>query len=223
MNISDFKLAKFKCAILDLDGTLLNSTGVWEQIDVEFLGKRGIEVPKDFMEAIKTHNFMSGAVYAVERFGLNEKPEDIVKEWYDMAIYEYANCIDIKPYVREYLEFLKSKGVKLVVATSSDRVLYEPCLKRNGIYEWFDDFTQTDEVDRGKGFPDVYIMAAQKAGVDIADCVVFEDIVKAMEGAKQGGFFTVGVADAGSKQDEARIKELCDVYVESYAELISIV
>lgn len=216
MNISDFNLANFKCAILDLDGTLLNSSSVWEQIDVEFLGKRGIEVPQDFMEAIKVHNFLSGARYTVERFGLDEKPEDIVKEWYDMAIYEYTNNIELKPYVVEYLSWLKNKGVKLVVATSSDRVLYEPCLKRNGIYELFDAFTQTDEVERGKGFPDVYIKAAQKAGVAIEQCVVYEDLLKAMEGAKAGGFFTVGVADEGSKKDEEQIRKVCDVYVESY-------
>ncbi|MBQ4283749.1 MAG: HAD family phosphatase [Lachnospira sp.] len=220
MTINDFKLADFKCAILDLDGTLLNSTGVWEQIDIEFLGKRGIEVPKDFMEAIKTHNFMSGAVYAVERFGLDEKPEDIVKEWYDMAIQEYTYNICLKPYAKEYLEMLKKKGIKLVVATSSDRVLYEPCLKRNGIYELFDDFTQTDEVERGKGFPDVYELAAKKAGVSKEACVVFEDIVRAVEGARSGDFFTVAIADNGSLKDEKRIREVCDVYVENYKDLL---
>lgn len=220
MNINRFKLADFRCAILDLDGTLLNSTGVWEQIDIEFLGKRGIEVPQDFMEAIKVHNFYSGAEYAIERFNLKENPEDIVKEWYDMAIYEYANNITIKPYVKEYLTFLKEKGIKLVVATSSDRILYESCLRRNGIYDLFEEFTQTDEVERGKGHPDVYIRAAEKAGVSIEDCVVYEDILKAIEGSKAGKFFTVGVADRGSKQDEARIRNICDVYIESYKDLL---
>jgi len=160
ISLLDFAPEKFQCAIFDLDGTLLNSTGVWAKIDIDFLGSRGIDVRKDFLETIKIHNFKSGSEYVVRRFDLNVKPEDIAKEWYNMAAEEYSNHIGLKPNAKEFLHMLKSMGIKLAVATSSDRSLYEPCLKRNGIYGLFDNFTQTDEVERGKGFPVVYYRAA---------------------------------------------------------------
>ena len=205
MNIREICPVNLKCAIFDLDGTLLNSTGVWAKVDIDFLAKRGIPVMQDYMDTIKTHNFKTGSVYTVERFNLNEKPEDIAKEWYNMAAYAYAHEIDLKPGAKAFLKALKNAGIKIAVATSSDRSLYEPCLKRNGVYELFDNFTQTDEVARGKGYPDVYEKAAEKCGVDISECIVFEDILKAVQGAADGGFRIVGVYDEASSQDTEQI------------------
>lgn len=220
LSLMDFAPEKFQCAIFDLDGTLLNSTGVWAQIDIDFLGNRGIDIPKDFLETIKIHNFKSGSEYVVKRFNLNEKPEDVAKEWYDMAAAAYANHIDLKLNAAEFLHALKSKGIKLAVATSSDRSLYEPCLKRNGIYDLFDNFTQTDEVERGKGFPDVYYRAAEKCNVNSKRCVVFEDIFRAVEAAVEGGFYTVAVADKSSEEDEEKIRSCCNVFIEDYRQLM---
>ena len=89
-----FDFGRFRCAIFDLDGTLLNSTDVWAKVDIDFLGKRNIEVPEDFIRKIKTHNFATGSKYVIERFNLDEKPEDIAKEWFDMAVQAYADDID---------------------------------------------------------------------------------------------------------------------------------
>lgn len=220
MNNAELDLNGFTCAIFDLDGTLLDSTGVWEKIDIDFLGKRGIPVPGDFMEAIKTHNFRTGSVYVAERFELAESPEQIAREWYEMAVQAYACEIQLKKDAGVFLRQLKRMGIKLAVATSSDRSLYEPCLKRNGIYGLFDSFTQTDEVLRGKGHPDVYELAARRSGAAVSDCMVFEDILRGAQGAVRGGFFTVGVYDAASAKDAWQMKRICHAYIEAYTELL---
>lgn len=124
-----FDFGRFRCAIFDLDGTLLNSTDVWAKVDIDFLGKRNIEVPEDFIRKIKTHNFATGSKYVIERFNLDEKPEDIAKEWFDMAVQAYADDIDLKPGAADFLENLRQKGYKICIATASDRELYEACLK----------------------------------------------------------------------------------------------
>ena len=133
-----FDFGRFRCAIFDLDGTLLNSTDVWAKVDIDFLGKRNIEVPEDFIRKIKTHNFATGSKYVIERFNLDEKPEDIAKEWFDMAVQAYADDIDLKPGAADFLENLRQKGYKICIATASDRELYEACLKRNKIFDYFD-------------------------------------------------------------------------------------
>ena len=61
-----FDFGRFRCAIFDLDGTLLNSTDVWAKVDIDFLGKRNIEVPEDFIRKIKTHNFATGSKYVID-------------------------------------------------------------------------------------------------------------------------------------------------------------
>ncbi|MDO5382994.1 MAG: HAD family phosphatase [Eubacteriales bacterium] len=210
----------FSCAIFDLDGTLLNSCHVWEEIDREFLRKRNIPITEEFEREIKLHTFETGSVYVVEKYGLNETPQQVMKEWYDMAIVEYANTIDLKPNAAKYLRQLKNNGIKLSVATSADKVLFEPCLKRNGIYELFDCFTQTSEVKRGKRFPDVYLKAAEKCGCDVDECVVFEDILSAVKSSKSGGFYTVAVYDDISKKDWNKIMQVSDYYVYDYGDIM---
>ena len=98
----------FKGAIFDLDGTIIDSMNVWEKIDIEFLSKRNIDMPNDYMEKINIMSFEEAAKYTIERFNLKEKKENLIKEWNEMAIYEYSNNIRLKPNVKEYLEKLKA-------------------------------------------------------------------------------------------------------------------
>lgn len=213
-------LANMKGAIFDLDGTLLDSMGVWRQIDCEFLGKRGITVPDDYLKAITAKNFKDAADYTIERFDLKESAEAIMEEWFDMAIDAYTNQVELKPYVKEYMQKIREHDVKIAAATSSDARLFEPCLKRHGIYDWFEAFSVTAEVKRGKGFPDVYQNAAGKLGLADTDCVVYEDILKGVEGAKLGGFYVVGVEDIHSSYEKEEIRREADVYITSFGELL---
>ena len=70
-------MIKKKGAIFDMDGTLLDSMWVWRQIDVDFLGRRGFEVPSDYLEMITPMGYYRAAEYTIERFGLNEKPAQV--------------------------------------------------------------------------------------------------------------------------------------------------
>lgn len=209
-----------QCIIFDLDGTILDSTQVWAKVDMDFLGRRGIPVSKEYMQEIKTHTFESGSVYTKKKYNLPESTEEIMKEWYDAALEAYTDKVVLKPYAKDFIEQMHGKGVKIVSATSSDRALFEPCLKRNGIYDFFDEFTQTNEVERGKKFPDVYIKAAKKAGCSIDKCIVFEDVLSAAKGAKSGGFTVVAVYDEASADDWQDICQVTDYNIKNYSELM---
>lgn len=213
-------LAGKKGAIFDLDGTLLDSMGVWRRIDEDFLGKRGIRVPDDYLKAITAKNFQDAADYTIERFGLKESADAIMTEWFDMAIDAYTNDVVLKPLVKEYMQMLRENDIKIAAATSSDARLFEPCLKHHGIYEWFDAFSVTAEVKRGKGYPDVYENAAEKLGLKAADCVVYEDILKGVEGAKLGGFYVIGVEDVHSSYEKEEIQKEADRYITTFEELM---
>ena len=83
-----------KAAIFDLDGTLLDSMGVWDQVDIDFLGKRGIEVPPDYMIKVSSMQFQQIAEYTIARFGLKDTPEGLMQEWDDMARVAYSTTVD---------------------------------------------------------------------------------------------------------------------------------
>lgn len=209
MDIKDFK-----GHIFDLDGTLTRSNHVWSKIDEEFLGKRGIKVPEDYFKQVSAMNFEQAAVYTNDRFSLGENIQDIMKEWFDMAVYEYTNVIELCGNAGEYVRKLKEQGRKIALATASTEELYKPVLKRNGILECFDCFVSTEQVKRGKGFPDVYELAAEKLGLDAQDCVVYEDIVEGIKGAKAGGFFAVACLNDHYSHDWDEMRESADATVE---------
>lgn len=210
MDIKDFK-----GHIFDLDGTLTRSNHVWSKIDEEFLGKRGIKVPEDYFKQVSAMNFEQAAVYTNDRFSLGENIQDIMKEWFDMAVYEYTNVIELCGNAGEYVRKLKEQGRKIALATASTEELYKPVLKRNGILECFDCFVSTEQVKRGKGFPDVYELAAEKLGLDAKACVVYEDIVEGIKGAKAGGFFAVACLNDYYSHDWDEMREIADETVEN--------
>lgn len=209
MDIKDFK-----GHIFDLDGTLTRSNHVWSKIDEEFLGKRGIKVPEDYFKQVSAMNFEQAAVYTNDRFSLGENIQDIMNEWFDMAVYEYTNVIELCGNAGEYVRKLKEQGRKIALATASTEELYKPVLKRNGILECFDCFVSTEQVKRGKGFPDVYELAAEKLGLDAKACVVYEDIVEGIKGAKAGGFFAVACLNDHYSHDWDEMREIADEIVE---------
>ena len=97
-------LSNYQCIIFDLDGTLLDSTQVWAKGDMDFLGKRGIPVTKEYMQEIKTHTFESGSIYTKQKYNLPESTDEIMKEWYEAALEAYTDKVILKPYVKEFIE-----------------------------------------------------------------------------------------------------------------------
>lgn len=210
------KFSQFKGVIFDLDGTLVDSGHVWEDIDIKFLSKRGFNVPEGYFKSVSTMNFRQAAEYTNDFFGLNEKAEDMIAEWHQMAIDEYSHNILIKGGADKFLKKLKDKNIKIALATASAKSLYEAVLKNNGIYEYFDFFASTEQVKRGKGFPDVYEFACEGLGLKPHDCAVFEDIIEGIRGAKAGDFFAVACLDGHYIADWDSMKKEADFYFDRY-------
>lgn len=209
-----------QAAIFDLDGTLVDSMWVWNQIDIDYLNEKGHEVPHNFKNEISHLSFLQTAEYVKNRFDISDPVEKILDDWNKMAFNFYANKIKLKEGVVQFLDMLKSKNIKIALATSNSTPLLEACLKNNGIYDYFDSITITDEVSRGKNFPDVYLLAAKKLNVSPENCIVFEDIIPAVKGAKAANMIVIAVRDESSIDDKDELTKLSDKYINSYLELI---
>ena len=210
----------FRAAIFDIDGTLIDSMGVWEKVDRDFLAKRNLPVPDDYIHKICSMRFQEAAAYTIALFGLKEQATAIIAEWNDMVINEYSCNITLKPNTRQYLEYLKGAGIKLATATGLPKILYEPVLKHNEIYGLFDALTSSDEVSRGKEFPDIYLLTARKLAVKPGDCIAFDDVSAAIRGIKAAGMKAYGVYDSYSAHEKAAICSLADGYIYDFRELL---
>ncbi len=213
-------LKNIEGAVFDLDGTLLDSSWVWEKVDEKFLGDRGFQVPDDYVDEISPLGAERAAVYTIERFGLNEDKDDIVREWIEMAKKEYATEVVCKPYAKEFLEELHKLNIKMAVATSSDRELFMKTLEREGILKYFQKIVTVDEVERGKGYPDIYEEDARRIKVNPHKCLVFEDILAGVTGASLGEFNVVAVFDEKSKHNWEKIKSISKYSINDYKELL---
>lgn len=210
---------EIKGVIFDIDGTLIDSCGIWGEVDIRFFSKRNMEMPKDYQEAIGHIGLDKAAEYTIRRFNLNEKKEDIIKEWKNGVLELYANEVVLKPHVKEFLMLLKEHNIPFCAATANDEDCYKKCLERNGIYDLFDFILEVNHFKDGKDKPTIYLEAAKKLGVDISNCMVFEDLLMALNTASKAGFITCAVYEQTCKEEKEKL-EIANFYIKDYQELI---
>lgn len=203
--------------IFDLDGTLLDSLSAWEHSGTNFLRTQGITPPEGLDEELAKMSLMNGARLLKEMFSLPQEPEEILRLTLEPIRRHYFEDIPAKNGVPEVLRILKSQGVKLCVATASDRELAEAALSRLGLLDLFDFILTCDEVGLGKRSSLIYEDALSQLGTAKSRTLVVEDARYALETAKRAGFLTAGVADPHTPAEDAqKIREQADYYIEYF-------
>lgn len=211
---------EFKGAIFDLDGTLLDSMHVWKKVDIAWFVQNGIEYDSNVSHAFKNMTFFEAANYVIKLFNLSKSAQDIMDEWDKMVLFEYRDNIKLKPFVLEYLNKLKKSGVKMSIATSCLKNCCTAALKSNGILNYFDDIVYSNDIGKGKSYPDIYLYCANIMGIEPKDCVVFEDIYHAINGVRAANMRFVGVYDNFSSLEWDKIKQEADLCITSFEELL---
>lgn len=194
--------SSFKGAVFDLDGTLADSMGLWEEVDRIWLERRHIRAPEDIAAIFASMTVTGAAEYAIRRFGAGPGPEEIVREWRDMVLEQYRGTVPLKEGARELIRFLIRRGIKLAVATSCFPAACEGFLARQGLREAFSALVYTDEMRAedgrilNKDNPRIWRTAAEGLGLAPEDCVMFEDRYEALMGGRAAGMGVVAVWDA---------------------------
>lgn len=208
-----------KGAIFDLDGTLLDSMFIWDTIGEDYLRSLGKEPHEDLKETFMTLTLEEAAVYYRENYGVTISVGEIVDGVNAMVEETYRTKVTLKPGISEYLAWLKENGVRMCVATVTDRYLVEETLERLGVRHYFSEIFTCAEVGFGKDKPIIYQKALEHLGTEKSDTYVFEDLPFALNTAKTDGFPTVGVYDRHEvHQDE--LKELSDYYIRDFSDPI---
>lgn len=212
-------LQNIKAICFDLDGTLIDSMWMWEQIDIEFLGRFGISLPENLQRDIAGMSFPETANYFKTHFPLPLSEEEMMDEWNRMAWDKYENEVRVKPGVKEFLEYCRQNGIKMGIGTSNSRELVELCLKPLGIREYFQTIRTAAEVAKGKPAPDIYELVAGDLQVEPEQCIVFEDVLHGVLAGKNAGMRICAVYDKNCFDREEDIKKEADYYIESFEEL----
>jgi len=209
-----------KAFLFDLDGTLVDSMWIWESIDVEYLNRFGLELPRDLQPCIEGMSFSETARYFKERFSIPDSIEEMKADWNRMAWEKYVREVPLKPGVGDFLAYHRARGVRMAVATSNSRELAEAVIAAHSLTDAFDVIVTGCDVAHGKPSPDIYLEAAARLGVNPSECLVFEDLLAGIQAGRNAGMEVVAVEDAYSLRQKRQKKEQADLYIVDYQAIL---
>lgn len=205
-------------AIFDLDGVLLDSMAVWNDLGVRYLRKRGIEPEDGLGQILFSMSMEQGADYLKEQYHLPDTPQKILNGIEQMIQDFYFYEVQPKEGAKELLQFLQKQNVKMIAATSSPREHVTKALQRNGLYDYLQQIYTTGEVGVSKHEPVIYQLAANSLGAKPEETLVFEDSLYALKTAKNAGFRAIGVYDADGETDQEGVRQTGELYLTSLLE-----
>ena len=236
--LEDVQNQKYKAAIFDIDGTLIDSMPIWEDLDADFLKTQGIELSEhekqELNETMWSMTVDEGVKYLRETFHLALSEEEISKALADVIEHFYVYEVPAKPGMPELVKVLHDEGIPMALATVGEPSYETAALKRLGLFDHFDAMCDCNSLGTTKREAFVYETAARlllgsesggepaaasepagesNAAESNAAVLVIEDVLHALEAAKQAGFTTVAVEDDASVKDKPAILEMADYYL----------
>lgn len=230
-----------KYFIFDIDGTLIDSMGMWNLVDQKvLLDNFGIEVDqmdiKMFRDGVLYNSQnVNGDIYMIyydeliKYFNLGITPEEFRNLRHDLSNYLSINELDFKPGADAFLNLIKLLGKKVGVATTTIRRQYDiyenqnkKIMKKASLKKLVDAVVLCEDVTRKKPDPEAYLLAMAKLGAKPEECIVFEDSLNGILSAKDAGIEVCAVYDESAANEQDVIDKIADYKVESFEELIKI-
>jgi len=204
-----------KCAIFDFDGTLFDSMFIWDNAGDVFLSSLGKKAKASLREDLRPLSLHQSACYLQKEYDLTLSVQQIMDGINKTIEHFYINEVLPKSGVIDFLQQMKKAGIRMCIATASDRFHIQSALCRCGINEFFEEIFTCDEVGCGKDQPVVFQKAMEFFGADRSNTLVFEDALHAIKTAKDDGFAVVGIFD-NSETRQNEIRQLADCYIADF-------
>jgi HAD superfamily hydrolase (TIGR01509 family) len=206
-----------EAVIFDLDGILIDSEHVWDEVRQELANERGGRWSDSASRDMMGMSSIEWSRYMRDVVGLDEDPEEISAEVVRRLEERYHEELPIIPGSEEALKLLAARW-PLGLASSSNRELIDLVLAESGFGRFFRATVSSEEVPRGKPAPDVYVEAARRLGADPARCAAVEDSENGILAAKAAGMRTIAIPNPRYPPDEEALAA-ADAVLETLEEL----
>ena len=209
----------FKAAIFDMDGTLLDSMRMWDNLSLNYLKRHGVDAPADLSDKLGVLDMRRAAKYIMENYLPRLTVEDICRGIDEMLEDFYLHEAVIKPGAKEFLQKLESENIPMALLSATGREHLHTALRRFEIEKFFNaGIFSTEELEMSKAYPETFLKMAEMMKVAPEDCAVFEDAPYAARSAVQAGCQLYGVWDLESTA--AEVEKCAKKFIRSWDELL---
>ncbi len=209
-----------KAAIFDVDGTLIDSMGVWLEVTKAFFENHGLTLTPELAARYQEMTLEESLPEINSMFDLGLDFDNMYNEFAGRVGDEYKYRIPAKPGAVEYVKQLYEGGIKIAAATSGYEELCRAVLERLGILDCFSVILFSSDIGESKESGKIYLKAAEALGVEKEDCMVYEDILAGVKGAKKAGIPVTAVADKSNLGITQALKQHSDHYITGWQELL---
>jgi len=206
-----------EAVVFDLDGVLLDSEQVWDEVREQLTRERGGRWHENAQREMMGMSSLEWSRYMHDTLGLPEPPEEISAEVVRRLEERYRNQLPLLEGAREAVERLAARW-PLGLASSATLPIIGLVLEVAGLDACFGATVSSEEVAHGKPAPDVYVEAARRLGVDPRRCVAIEDSTNGLRSAHAAGMAVVAVPNAAFAPDPAAV-ELAGAVVDTVGEV----
>ena len=229
----EFILQNMKCAVFDMDGTILDSMPMWTRVGNIFLREHGLSEDDTLWHKMKPLTLFQCAEYIQSHYALDvscNSVEQIYSALNAITFREYSTRLELKDGAREMLSELKKRAIPAVLATATDRSCVDACLARLNIAEDFAFVLTCRELDTSKAEPLIFEESCRRCGVPKSETVVFEDALHAIRTARGGGFSVIAIEDSVAHEkslettapsDWDEIQKIASASVSSWREVLA--
>ncbi|MGM0499925.1 MAG: HAD family hydrolase [Bacillota bacterium] len=209
-----------KAVIFDMDGTIVDSEPIYDQVNEEIYKKYGFDLSQEDYDRHMGANMKDIWTDILNRHPVKEefahyKIEDFMEDHIHSSYQGLAEAEDLElmPGIKEWFDFFKEHGYKMIIASSSYAPVIEHVYQRFGLDQYMEGYVDGNSIENGKPAPDIFLKAAAELGVKPEKCLIIEDSENGVNGAYQAGAKVVGFNRA---QDQSQDLSKADLIIEEY-------